>query len=100
MNNKVITFSKAAMFLMFGVAAIVFALGTLVNNPVKADSPTTVNNSGKYQMSTVGFLYNSKPVYNVLVWDTETGKSKIYGFNATSIKMNPETFQLPASPLY
>ncbi len=96
--NYVNAFQKIALslgVLFLGIGVFIYAI-----SPAQADSPTTVNNSGKYQMSTVGFMFNSKPVYNVLVWDTETGKSKIYGFNSTSIKMNPETFQLPASPLY
>ena len=100
MNNKVITFSKAAMFLMFGVAAIVFALGTLANNPVKADSPTTTNSTGKIMMSESGFVLNNNPVYHILVWDTETGKSKLYGINYKTLKFETANYQIPASPLY
>jgi hypothetical protein len=93
--QKCIGLALVSGTILFGSAALISTI-----NPAKADNPTTVNNSGKYQMSTVGFMFNSKPVYNVLVWDTETGKSKIYGFNSTTFKMVQEGYQLPASPLY
>ena len=96
--NFVNAFQKIALslgVLFFGIGVFIYSI-----SPAQADNPTTVNNSGKYMFSTVGFMYNSKPVYNVLAWDTETGKSKIYGFSATSIKMVQESYQLPASPLY
>ena len=96
--NFVNAFQKIALslgVLFFGIGVFIYSI-----SPAQADNPTTVNNSGKYMFSTTAFMFNSKPMYNVLVWDTETGKSKIYGFNSTTIKMFPETFQLPASPLY
>lgn len=84
------------------IAAIILSCAALFYaiNPLKADNPTTVNNSGKYQMSSVGFVINGKIAYQVLVWDSESGKSKIYGFNSTTGKMVPESFNLPSSPLY
>lgn len=99
MKTNIVNIAKSAMFIMFGVAAIVFALGTVISNPVKADNPATINNAGKIMMSESGFSLNGKAVYNVLVWDTETGKSKIYGFNGTD-KMVVAGYQIPSSPLY
>jgi hypothetical protein len=100
MKTNIVNIAKSAMFIMFGVAAIVFALGTVISNPVKADNPATLNESGKIQMATSGFLSsNGKIIYEVIVWNTETGKSKIYGFNGKDA-MVAENFQLPSSPLY
>jgi hypothetical protein len=43
---------------------------------------------------------NGKPMYHVLVWDTETGKSKLYGYNPVSNTIKNADYQLPSSPLY
>jgi len=87
------------MFIMFGVAAIVFALDTVISN-LKADNPATLNDAGKVMMSSCGFVASSGHIiFDVIVWNTETGKSKIYGSNGKDA-MLPERFQLPASPLY
>lgn len=84
------------------VAAIIFSFAALFYsiNPAEAENPDQNNNMGKYMFSTTGFIFNGKPAYNVLVWDTESGKSKIYGLNPTTLKMIQESFQLPASPIY
>jgi len=99
-NLKFVEICKGIMFLLIGIGIASFGIASITNNSAKADNPTTVNNSGKYQMSSVGFVINSKIAYQVLVWDTETGKSKIYGFNATTGKMVAESFNIPSSPLY
>jgi len=39
-------------------------------------------------------------MYHVLVWDTETGKSKLYNFGTVTGKLTPTDYQLPASPIY
>ncbi len=96
--NFVNAFQKIALslgVLFFGIGVFIYSI-----SPAQADNPTTVNNSGKYMFSTTATVYNGKLSYLVLGWDTESGKSKIYGLNTTTIKMNPESFQLPASPLY
>jgi hypothetical protein len=98
-NLKFVDFCKGIMFLLIGIGIASFGIASITNNIAKADSPTTVNNSGKYMISESGFSNNGKSIYNVLVWDTETGKSKIYGFNGTD-RMVVASYQIPSSPLY
>ena len=98
-NLKFVDFCKGIMFLLIGIGIASFGIASISNNSAKADSPNTVNDSGKIQMSTAGFVLNGKPVYNIIVWDSETGKSKVYTFGSNE-KMNVATFQIPSSPLY
>jgi hypothetical protein len=99
-NLKFVDFCKGIMFLLIGIGIASFGIASISSNSAKADNPTTLDNSGKYQMSTCGFSHNGKPFYQVIVWDSENGKSKIYGFSVGQGKMISETFQLPSSPLY
>lgn len=66
----------------------------------KADNPTLTNGTGKIMMSESGFVVNGNPFYHILVWDTETGKSKLFWFNSTSRTLKSTDYQLPSSPLY
>jgi hypothetical protein len=99
MKNSIDVIAQRIFASFFGLALFTFALGTIINNSAKADNPTTVNSTGKIMMSESGFSHNGKSIYNVLVWDTETGKSKIYGFNGTD-RMVVAGYQIPSSPLY
>jgi len=100
MKKSIDVIAQRILATFLGLALFTFAIGTVMNNSAKADSPNTVNNSGKIQMSTAGFVLNNNPVYNVLVWDTETGKSKLYNFDRGTNKMVAPSYQLPSSPLY
>ena len=99
MKKSIDAIAQRILATFLGLALFTFAIGTVMNNSAKADSPNTVNNSGKIMMSESGFSHNGKSIYNVLVWDTETGKSKIYGFNGTD-RMVVAGYQIPSSPLY
>lgn len=57
--------------------------------------------SGQFMMSGLGFTmeYQEKPIYHILVWDTKTGKSKLYFLNTRAKKMVQAGYQLPISPL-
>jgi hypothetical protein len=98
-NLKFVDFCKGIMFLLIGIGIASFGIASICNNSAKADSPNTVNNSGKYQMSAAGFELGGKPIYNTVVWDTETGKSVTYTFDGVG-NMVKAKFQLPSSPLY
>ncbi len=98
-NLKFVDFCKGIMFLLIGVGIASFGIASISNNSAKADSPNTVNNSGKIMMSESGFSHNGKAIYNVVVWDTETGKSKTYTYDGVS-KMVVAGYQIPSSPLY
>jgi hypothetical protein len=99
-NLKFVDFCKGIMFLLIGIGIASFGIASICNNSAKADSPNTVNNSGKYMMSESGFLLNGKAMYHILVWDIETGKSKLYNFATATGKLTPTDYQLPASPIY
>lgn len=70
-------------------------------SPAVADAPEITHANGKYQMSLQVYAgSNGKPLYYILVWDTETGKSKYYAGNLDN-GLFPATskFQLPSNPL-
>ena len=83
---------------IFGLS-ILFGISLINNNTVKADNPSTVNSTGKIQMQVNGFELNNKPAFHILVWDSETGKSKMYNFDGVD-KFFVSKYQIPASPLY
>lgn len=81
--------------ILFGTAALISTI-----NPAKADNPTTINENGKIMMDQNSFTYEGKFYYHVIVWDTETGKSKIYAFKTASNTFGSTSYQLPSSPIY
>lgn len=103
MKNTIDSAAQRIFAKLAGTAMIIFAtlfgIASIMNNSVKADNTSTINGTGKIMMSTTGFELNGKAIYNVTVWDSETGKSKIYGFTSEG-KMILTGFQLPSSPLY
>ena len=99
MKKSIDVIAQRILATFLGLALFTFAIGTVMNNSAKADSPNTVNNSGKIQMSATGFELNDKPVYNIVVWDSETGKSITYTFDGLG-NMVKAKFQIPSSPLY
>jgi hypothetical protein len=100
MKANILIYAKSSMFFMFGVAAIVFALGAVVNNPVKADNPTAENSTGKIMMHQEAHERDGKSYKNILVWDTETGKSKMYYLSFSEGAYKASGAQLPSSPIY
>ena len=103
MKNSIDSAAQRIFAKLAGSALIIFAtlfgIASISNNSAKADSPNTVNSTGKIMMSESGFSHNGKSIYHVLAWDTETGKSKIYGFNGID-RMVVAGYQIPSSPLY
>jgi hypothetical protein len=99
-NLKFVDLCKGIMFLLIGIGIASFGIASISNNSAKADSPNTVNSTGKIMMSESGFLMNGAAIYHVLVWDTETGKSKLYGYLPSGKSMKPTDYQIPSSPIY
>ncbi len=99
-NLKFVDLCKGIMFLLIGIGIASFGIASISNNSAKADSPNTVNSTGKIMMSESGFLMNGTAIYHVLVWDTETGKSKLYGYLPSNKSMKSTDYQIPSSPLY
>lgn len=59
-----------------------------------------VSSAGKYQMCMQAVTVNSKVHWYTLVWDTETGRSKIYYANTNDgIVAGHDDYNLPSSPL-
>lgn len=81
--------------ILFGSAALIATI-----NPAKADNPTTENSTGKFMMDQESSERDGKSYYNVLVWDTETGKSKMYYLNYNDGTYKSSNAQLPSSPIY
>lgn len=59
-----------------------------------------VTSGGKYQMAITAVTLNEKVHWYTLVWNTETGKSKIYYANPTDgMRAGHDDYNLPSSPL-
>ena len=94
--NFVNAFQEIALslgVLFFGIGVFIYSI-----SPVQADNPTVTNSTGKYMMHQNSFVYNGKFYFHILVWDSETGKSKI--FNMDDGTLVRSDYQLPSSPLY
>lgn len=88
---------------LFGFAAIVFAFAALIysTNPATAAKPDTEYGTGKYMMNFTSTWDGERLQWNVLVWDTETGRSKFYYGNGKlgRIEAALSAYNLPSSPL-
>ena len=89
---------------LFGFAAIVFAFAALIysTNSATASNPNTGYETGKYMMSLTSVMNSEDTSYwYILVWDTETGRSKMYYGNGKIGKIEGagSSFNLPSSPL-
>lgn len=86
-----------------GIALVVFSFAALFYSlrPVKAsEGPQIVHSAGKYQMDMSPVVVNGKVYWYTLVWDTETGRSKLYyGDVDKGLKTGHSAYNLPASPL-
>ena len=100
--NFVNAFQKIGLTVTAFLAVVLFGGGFFMStiNPVKADNPTTVNETGKIMMDQNSFVHEGAFYYHILVWDSESGKSKIYGFKKSSGLFGTTNYQLPSSPLY
>jgi hypothetical protein len=100
--NFVNAFQKIGLTVTAFLAVVLFGGGFFMStiNPAKADNPTTVNNTGKIMMDQVNVTKDGKSFYHTLVWDTESGKSKMYYLSFTESTWKVASNQLPSSPLY
>ncbi len=85
---------------LFSTATLLFSAAFLFGNmnPVQANNSDTLYGTGKYQMS-LSSVYDAAAddyAYFILVWDTETGKSKFYGNTKGSFEYYTK---LPTNPL-
>jgi hypothetical protein len=101
-NLKFVDLCKGSMFLLIGIGIASFGIASISNNSAKADSPNTVNSTGKIMLDAEVVNLNGKVFYSVIAWDTETGKSSLYSINysATTPAFQKESSNLPSSPLY
>lgn len=82
--------------LLFGAAALVYSA-----SPVQADNgPQTTYSEGKYMMQMQAIWADDQMNWYTLVWDTESGRSKIYYANHdNNMRAASSHYQLPSSPL-
>jgi hypothetical protein len=98
MKNSIDVVAQRIFATFFGLALFTFALGTITNNGAKANKETTAESTGKIMMHQNSFVHDGGYYYHILVWDSETGKSKLYNMdNGNLIKTS---YNLPSSPLY
>ena len=81
--------------ILFGSAALIATI-----NPAKADNPMTENSTGKIMMDQIAWQRDGKTFYNILIWETETGKSKMYYQSPSEGTYKVASGQLPSSPIY
>jgi hypothetical protein len=93
--QKCIGIALVSGTILFGSAALI---GTI--NPAKADNPNNVNSTGKIMMDQINVTKDGKSFYHVLVWDTESGKSKMYYLSFSESTWKTASNQLPSSPIY
>jgi hypothetical protein len=81
---------------LIGTAAVLFSV-----SPAQADNgPETTYSTGKYMMSLQAIYAQDQMNWYTLVWDTESGRSKIYyGNKDVSMQGASSHYQLPSSPL-
>lgn len=88
---------------MFGLAAIIAAIGFFVQTttPAVADAPNNTYSTGKYQMCISSFVTHDGDVaWHILTWNTETGQSNFYyGNKREGIVEAVGKYQLPTNPL-
>lgn len=91
-----LVFSAVAL-LLFGAAALVYSA-----SPAQANhAPQTTYGTGKYMMEMTSIINSNDLVtWYILVWNTESGNSKLYyGTVATGNQSANGEYQLPSSPL-
>ena len=66
-------------------------------NSFKSSLPA--GSDGKIMMESSTVLREGKIIFHILVWNTETGKSKMYNFSHSNNDFTTSTYQLPSSPL-
>jgi hypothetical protein len=93
--QKCIGIALVSGTILFGSAALIATI-----NPAKADNPSTVNSTGKVMMDQIAWEREGKTFYNILIWDTETGKSKMYYTSFSEGTYKVSSAQLPSSPIY
>lgn len=89
---------------LLGIAAIIFAFAFLIRSfsPAQANhAPQTTYGTGKYMMEMTSIINSNDLVtWYILVWNTESGNSKLYyGTVATGNQSANGEYQLPSSPL-
>ena len=88
---------------LFGTAAIIFAFAFLIRtaSPAQADNgPETTYATGKYMVDFNAVELGGTMNYYALVWNTETGYSKLYyGSDDVKLDVADRNYQLPSSPL-
>ena len=97
---KTMNFINAFQKIALSLGVLLFGLGFFVSslNPAKADQNTNTTNAGKIMMHQNSFVHDGNYYFQVVVWDSETGKSKFY--NMDNGKLDVAEFSLPSSPLY
>lgn len=88
-------------FVLFGCAALIYSTQTAQaeeSEELSIENART-STSGNIMMSESGFVYNGVLLYHILVWDSETGKSKLYHYSESAKGMTGAGYQLPSSPL-
>jgi hypothetical protein len=88
-----------------GISVVLFSFGFVIRSFTPATAQTNLGGNlsdcktGKYQMQLSSFVFGQTVYYRVLIWDTETGKSKQYISSSGSSTWEVSSENLPSSPL-
>ncbi|HAS40694.1 MAG TPA: hypothetical protein DCS93_09460 [Microscillaceae bacterium] len=114
-NNHTLKIAQVISKLTLSIAALVFSIAAFIysTSAVNAKEPAIVfpdkpvsgtYATGKYMMdmAMIPGSGSERAYYQILVWNTETGRSKFYYGNAKSggsTKKAASSFNLPSNPL-
>lgn len=103
--------SKLCAVLLVGGSLFFFSVKTATANDTKkfnfpetlteADKASIANSNGRYSMEITSVISSSnKSTWYILVYDTQTGRSKFYyGSVGSGTAVATQKFQLPVKPL-
>lgn len=105
-SKKFLAVCSGISMLLLSASAFFFSIKSSVagnenNSFVKSSVFQAAGGNGKYMMNYQVFKYqDGGEGYNVLVWDTQTGKAKIYYYDSSEKKMKVwEAGAIPSNPL-
>lgn len=105
-SKKFLAVCSGVSMVLLSVSAFFFSIkssfaGNENNSFVKSSVFQTGGANGKYMMNYQVFKYqDGGEGYNVLVWDTQSGKAKIYYYDTGEKKMKVWVQEaIPSSPL-
>ena len=105
-SKRILAICSGISMILLSASAFLFSIkssfaGSANNSFIKSSVFQAAGTTGKYMMNYQVFKYqDGGEGYNVLVWDTQSGKAKIYYYDSSEKKMKVwENGAIPSNPL-